>query len=110
MNKISFINNYEKDKEMLDSLGLLNKETRKALAIKHKNNLKKHVIERLKVVQNLISEEKNYALKDMLSFSPAGDGYGCDNYFIDFSEDGDSDALDINDVVTIIDYFNTEIK
>lgn len=106
----SFINNYEKDKKLLEALGLLNKQTRIALAIKHKGNLKNHVIERLKLVQNLISEEKNHTLKDMLSFSPAGDEYGYDNYFIDFAEDGDKDALDIHDIVTIIDYFNTEIK
>ena len=43
----------------------------------------------------------------MLKFSPAGDGYGCDNMYIDFSSlDPDERAFgikEINDIGSVID-------
>ena len=45
----------------------------------------------------------------MLQFSPDGDGWGCENYFIDFSYK--EDAMDLNDILEIMSRLrNIEIK
>lgn len=51
----------------------------------------------------------------MLAFSPAGDGYGCDNDYIDFSsldQTCRSNRLDkdFSDIGTIIDFLNKDEK
>lgn len=62
-------------------------------------------------VIKLLRQERFEELKEMLAFSPAGDGYGCDNEYIDFSyldQSNRSNRLDKDflDIGTIIDYLN----
>lgn len=101
---------YYKGVELLESLGLKNNATIKALAEKQKKELKRLAIERLEKVKQLIQNEELKELKEMIVFSPAGDGYGCDNYFIDFGNEGDGGDVDINDVIELIEEFNATIK
>ena len=57
------------------------------LAEKQFYALKEHTIGILKNIINLLEEENFIEIPNMLSYSPSGDGYGCDNYFINFSYD-----------------------
>lgn len=65
-------------------------------------------------VIKLLREERFEELKEMLAFSPAGDGYGCDNEYIDFSslDQSNRSRLDKNfsDIGTIIDFLNKDGK
>lgn len=99
---------YCKGVELLESLGLKNDATMHALAEKYKEELKMHAIKILERVKQLIQKEKLDELKEMIRFSPAGDGYGRDNYFIDFGSDGDGDAVDINDIIELMETFNAK--
>ncbi len=58
--------------------------------------LKKHVLKILDEVKQHISNENYEKVGDYLSFSPSGDGYGCDNYYIDFG--WGEEELDIQEV------------
>lgn len=108
--KMKIHEDYYNGIELLESLGLKNNATIQALAEKQKKELKRLAIERLEKVKQLIQNEELKELKEMISFSPAGDGYGCDNYFIDFGIEGDGGAVDINDVIELIEEFNAKIK
>ena len=48
--------------------------------------LREVVAQHLIDIANTISTKQYDVVKEFISFSPAGDGYGCDNYFIDFSK------------------------
>lgn len=62
--------------------------------------LKNHVIEKLKEVEKLVMQERYSELQDILAYSPAGDGYGKDNYFINFGYDGnEKDLCDVLDIL-----------
>nr|DAN49400.1 MAG TPA: hypothetical protein [Caudoviricetes sp.] len=69
----------------------------------------------LKNVIKLFEEEKFEDLSKMLSFSPAGDGYGCNNDYIDFSsldQTNRSNKLDkdFSDIGTIIRFLDCKNK
>jgi len=96
--------------KLLEDLGLKNNATIQALAEKQKKELKRLAIERLEKVKQLIQNEELKELKEMIRFSPAGDGYGCDNYFIDFGSEGDRGDVDINDVIELMEEFNAKMK
>lgn len=59
--------------------------------------LKRHIIEVLNNIAKAIEKEDFKFIKDNMEFSPAGDGYGEDNHFIDFSWGGPT--MDIGDIV-----------
>ena len=64
---------------------------------------KEHVLKILEMFHDVIKEEQDLdILSPLVNYSPAGDGMGCDNYYIDFGykdENGDRIKLDINDVI-----------
>lgn len=80
-------------RELLDS-------TPETLAEMQHKALKQFVIGKLESIINDIKAE-HYYIEDKLFYSPAGDGYGCDNHCIDFSESGFDD---IKEVVTRLRY------
>lgn len=68
--------------------------------LKHKQleALKKHVMDRLNEIINLVINEEFDEVEKYLKYSPAGDGYGCDNYFIDFSY-VDGEEMDLSELL-----------
>lgn len=70
------------------------------LASTQHDALKTHVLGILETVKNLIIEENYQAIKDKhLIYSPAGDGYGSDNHFINFDFTEHQDGMDIDEVL-----------
>jgi hypothetical protein len=65
----------------------------------YKKALKNAAIARLKEVIEAL-EKENYALIEdaLIAYSPAGDGYGCNNYYIDFMEVTEN-CEDIKDII-----------
>lgn len=60
--------------------------------------------EALKIMKNFVEhfEQKRYKeAYDMLEFSPAGDGWGTDNYYLSFKNLG-KNFEDINDVIDFL--------
>jgi hypothetical protein len=47
--------------------------------------LKQHAIQTLRKVANYLEKGEYEKIKPMVEYSPAGDGYGCDNHFINLS-------------------------
>ncbi len=79
------------------------------LATKQKQALMEHAIGVLNRVIDRIRGEHWEAVKSMLSHSPAGDGMGCSNDFIDFSWDERNaggnridEPLDLGDVIDML--------
>lgn len=65
--------------------------------------LKNHVTDVLnKFLHNLENDDLK-ACFDMLDYSPAGDGYGCDNNFIDFKWESAPDVRDGYDIGVLLD-------
>lgn len=60
--------------------------------------LKKHTIERLNKVINLLNEDKLQKIAYLLKFSDSGDGWGSENYFIDFSYN-DNECMDLGEIL-----------
>jgi hypothetical protein len=61
----------------------------------------------LREMADLLEAGNHKALDVFACFSPAGDGYGRDNYFIDFSavlggRDEEDDPIDIGEIITMI--------
>lgn len=59
--------------------------------------LKRHTVEVLHKIAVAVEKEDFKAIKDNMQFSPAGDGYGDENHFIDFSWSGPT--MDIGEIV-----------
>lgn len=92
--------------ELLLDAGFNDEEANKLVSSKYKEKLKKEVVKRLKEVTSLIEKEEYGKVKEYyLAFSPSGDGYGCNNNYIDFSylfptdEHWGSDIEDLGDVI-----------
>lgn len=68
--------------------------------------LKKHVVEVLKKITDIIQNDGDLnKVVEMLAYSPAGDGYGCDNDYINFgiqSENENLKYMDIGDVCHLL--------
>lgn len=81
----------------------------------YKKAIKKETIQHLKDIIKLIENDKYDSIFNLLAFSPAGDGYGLTNYYIDFAfldPDTDKNVLsddiqDLNDVINILKDTNT---
>ena len=80
-------------------------------AAQHKA-LDAHVKNIIKQVIDIIVEERYDDIEELCSWSPAGDGYGCDNYYINFGLKG-SDVpehlthLDIVQVCQLLQHLKT---
>lgn len=64
--------------------------------------LKKHVLKTLEDACGMIRNEQYELFYDLLCFSPSGDVYGKDNYYINFDYENDkvdSEGLDIADML-----------
>lgn len=61
------------------------------LAAQQHEALKQYVVQKIKDFNQLINSEKYEEALNLLANSPAGDGYGCDNEYLDFSETGSED-------------------
>ena len=82
------------------------------------NNLKNKQYEFLKnntkcILNNILTylEANNLQLiQNTLCYSPAGDGYGCDNYFINFSYKS-GEIMDLQDILELMaDLKGIELK
>lgn len=62
------------------------------------DNLKRYTIEVLVEITKAIKANDFATVRKHLSFSPAGDGYGCENSFIAFDIDDESE-WDIGNVI-----------
>jgi hypothetical protein len=70
------------------------------LAATQHEALKKHVLTILGVIQTHIENEDYDKIKEHhLIYSPAGDGYGMDNHFINFDFTEHKDGMDIDEVL-----------
>lgn len=104
MNKIL---SKEFQNELIETLivaGIPLKEAESLCDKRYKEELKKGALEILNKMINFIKEDKIKEAEDMLKFSPAGDGYGCNNYFINFSSlfpdnNDDFPGIDISDIL-----------
>lgn len=107
--------NYVFRQELISTLleaGFKAKKAEKIVSERYRTAVKKGAIEILEKVTALLKEDRFKEIDGMLSFSPAGDGYGCDNAYIDFSSLDQSEHLNPNDKIfsdisTII-YFLSE--
>jgi hypothetical protein len=70
------------------------KTTPETLALEQHAALKAHVITVLKSTTKAVEGEHYIAVQKSTINSPAGDGYGCDNNFINFGYD-EKEPLDI---------------
>lgn len=65
--------------------------------------MKKHVLQKIKHVEDLIKANKFEELQNELVFSPSGDGYGTDSHHVDFAyDDNSAESLDLDDVLEIL--------
>ena len=78
----------------------INVDTLKATQYKA---IKDHALKVLRDVTKALNEDKLDVCKEHLESSPSGDGYGCDNQFIDFSWKGCPDSCDGYDLGSILE-------
>ena len=64
--------------------------------------MKEHIISVLDKVKFIIEKGRYDDLEDIIFFSPEGDGYGSENYCINFAW-RDNEDMDIKEVVTILE-------
>ena len=77
------------------------------------NKLKKRVIERLKTITEMIENEEYDDVKNYLTVSPAGDGMGCENSYIDFSDIvilDEYDGTDLGNIISELIKLKTNVK
>ena len=75
--------------------------------------LKKHTLSKLVDIVKLIEADKYKSVLKQLNFSPAGDGYGCDNNYITFNniiDKGNHDGVDIGVVLEKLTKLKKEIE
>lgn len=77
--------------------GFKEKKAIKIVSERHRAAVKEGAIEILEKLTALLKEDRFDEIAGMLAFSPAGDGYGCDNNYIDFSSLDQSEYLNQND-------------
>ena len=65
--------------------------------------MKKHILLKIKQVEDLIKANKFEELQTELVFSPSGDAHGTDSHHVNFAYDDNSDeTLDLDDVLEIL--------
>lgn len=70
--------------------------------------LKRYVVNRLKEITELIHLEMYDKVDNKLDYSPSGDGYGCDNNYINFNYDGCN--RDISEVLSELKSLKSRIE
>jgi hypothetical protein len=80
------------------NLEQLLKTTPETLAVEQHDALKAHVINVLESTLKAVKDEYYSAIQELTIDSPAGDGYCCDNNFINFGYE-DNKPLDICEVM-----------
>lgn len=103
MNKNILSRQFREDSvELLLDAGFSYKEANDLIEKKYKEKLKEEALNILKKIFKLIKDNKFDEAEEMLKFSPAGDGYGCNNMYIDFSLlDPDERAFNCKEIVDI---------
>lgn len=102
---------FNHDLETLRELGLLNEKTLDALKNKYILEVSEKIYNAIiKLAENIKNNANNIEalekIKEELSYSPAGDCMGCDNYFFDFSEILETEKVcDLNNAICIIQNF-----
>lgn len=90
----------EKNLNRLELADLLTIDTT-TLRQRQADALKQHVIEKLEKVINLMKLGQLDKVKEETAFSPAGDGWGVDNYFINFGISELGEKWEYLDIVEI---------
>ena len=67
------------------------------LAKKQHEALTKFLAERLETLAFAVRDRQYTKIENLLNFSPAGDGHGCDNYYIKMEECGLEDIGEVVD-------------
>ena len=71
------------------------------------NKLKEKSIELLEYITDLIKNDSFTKISEYVAYSPAGDGYGCENNYINFGNiigDGDLDIVDLASMLEDLKY------
>jgi hypothetical protein len=73
------------------------------LAATQHEALKLHILETIEKVRDLIiADDYKEVMDNHMLFSPAGDGYGSDNYFINFDYSCHKDGMDLYEVLGML--------
>ena len=72
--------------------------------------LKKHVLGVLATVEMCIESNDFKEVEAMLERSPSGDGYGCDNHYIDFGQGWSKEPIDIKEVCEMLRSLKNQIE
>ena len=92
----------KKVEEYLKCTGVSEKEISRIKFVELKNA----VLERLETIIKLVKENKFSQIEEYLAYSPAGDGWGNDNDYINFNDIVELDREDGTDISDIIDELN----
>lgn len=84
----------------LKESGMKDKEVSGIINKRYKDALKNAVVERLNAVVKAIKEDNLEEINTFIDYSPAGDGYGCNNQYISFKDV--TDCEDIGDVINAL--------
>lgn len=84
------LKNYLKEAGVEKSYDIVNKI--------YKKEIKNEVTNKLKFIIECLEKDNYKELEKTLAFSSSGDGYGGDNYYIDFS-----DITDCTDIMSVIE-------
>ena len=89
--------------------GFKPKKAGKIVSERHRAAVKEGAIEILEKVTALLKEDRFDEIAGMLASSPSGDGYGCDNDYIDFSSLDQTDCSnkfdkEFSDISTVISF------
>lgn len=88
---------------ILKESGFKEEKAHKIVVERYNNEIRKGAIEILEKALFLLKEGKLKDLSDMTKYSPSGDGYGCDNVYIDFSSlSPEGEIEDIGDIIEIL--------
>lgn len=94
----------------------MNKETLKEimdinpddLKLQQANAMKRYVLGKLDELRDHIENDRINAAREMLEFSPAGDGYGSDNYYLDLDYTGNrQEGFDLYDAMDVMEELET---
>lgn len=82
----------------------------KTLAELQHRELKKHTLQILSIITDLIESENYNEIENYLFESPAGDGYGMDSSCIDFNYGVNDIGMDIEEIVGRLQVLKKQVK
>jgi hypothetical protein len=94
------------DKEVIKYLNELGMAPKDIATLQHKK-LKDYAVSKLRQVADLLEAEMFDDIRGYLANSPAGDGYGSDNEYINFGGLHDTD-MDIGELMTTLKMLKKE--